>query len=70
MNDATVPGVCIVIIKDARLAWQRSFGVRDSTSGIPVDEHTVFEVASVSKTMFAYAAMNLCEKGVIGLDTL
>jgi CubicO group peptidase (beta-lactamase class C family) len=69
MNDATVPGVSIAIIKDARLAWQRSFGVRDSTSRIPVDENTVFEVASVSKTVFAYTAMKLCEKGVIGLDT-
>jgi hypothetical protein len=26
MNDATVPGVSIAIIKDARLAWQRNFG--------------------------------------------
>ena len=29
----------------------------------------MFEAASVSKTVFAYAVMKLCEKGVIGLDT-
>jgi CubicO group peptidase (beta-lactamase class C family) len=69
MKEAAVPGVSIAVIKDARLAWQRSFGVRDNSARIPVDENTVFEVASVSKTVFAYAAMKLCEKGVIGLDT-
>jgi CubicO group peptidase (beta-lactamase class C family) len=29
----------------------------------------VFEAASVSKTVFAYAVMKLCEKGVMNLDT-
>jgi CubicO group peptidase (beta-lactamase class C family) len=33
-----------------------------------VDEHTVFEAASVSKTVFAYAALKLCERGTLGLD--
>jgi CubicO group peptidase (beta-lactamase class C family) len=30
---------------------------------------TVFEAASVSKTVFAYAAMKLFEKGIMALDT-
>src|SRR5262249_48162527 len=47
----------------------RGFGFRDSVSKAPVDNGTVFEVASVSKTVFAYAVMKLCQKGVLGLDT-
>jgi len=69
MEEAIVPGLSIAIIKDAQLLWRRGFGVKDRASKEPVDNDTVFEAASVSKTVFAYAAMKLCEKGVIGLDT-
>jgi CubicO group peptidase (beta-lactamase class C family) len=69
MQEIIVPGLSIAIIKDAKLFWRRGFGVKDSTSKVPIDNDTVFEAASVSKTIFAYAAMKLCEKGVIGLDT-
>jgi len=69
MEEAIVPGLSIALIKDAKLFWRRGFGVKDSASKEPVDNDTVFEAASVSKTVFAYAVMKLCEKGVIGLDT-
>ena len=69
MEEAIVPGLSIALIKDARVFWRRGFGVKDSESKEPVDNDTVFEAASVSKTVFAYAVMKLCEKGVIGLDT-
>ena len=68
MEGAVVPGLSIAIIKDAKLLWRRGFGVKDSAAKEPVDKDTVFEAASVSKTVFAYAVMKLCEKGVIGLD--
>lgn len=69
MTDAGVPGVSMAVVRDGQLAWRRAFGVRDTTSRAPVAEDTVFGVASVSKTVFAYAAMNLCDKRVIDLDT-
>lgn len=69
MEEFHVPGVSIAIIKDARLRWRRAYGVRDNASKAPVDHDTVFEAASVSKTVFAYAVLKLCEKGVIDLDT-
>ena len=69
MKDAAVPGVAIAVIKDAKLVWRQGFGVKDRASRAPVDDRTVFEVASVSKTVFAYSAMMLCEKAVIGLHT-
>jgi len=69
MEEANVPGLSIVIIKDAKLLWRRGFGVKDSASKEPVDNDTVFEPASVSKTVFTYAVLKLCERGVIELDT-
>lgn len=69
MKEAVVPGLSIALIQDGKLLWRRGFGVKDASSKKPVDNDTVFEAASVSKTVFGYAVMKLCEKGVIGLDT-
>jgi CubicO group peptidase (beta-lactamase class C family) len=68
-QSATVPGASMALIADGKLLWRGAFGVKDHASKIPVDHETIFEAGSVSKTVFAYAAMKLCEKGVIGLDT-
>jgi CubicO group peptidase (beta-lactamase class C family) len=69
MKETVVPGLSIALIRDAKLSWRRAFGIADVASGRPVDDDTVFEAASVSKTVFAYAVMKLCEKGVLKLDT-
>ncbi|MBI4501081.1 MAG: beta-lactamase family protein [Gemmatimonadetes bacterium] len=62
MDAAAVPGLSIAIINDAKLLWRQGFGVG-------IDNDTVFEAASTSKPLFAYAVMKLCEKGVMDLDT-
>ena len=69
MTDTNVPGLSIAVIQGARLVWSRGFGVRDRESNVPVDEGTMFEAASMSKPVFAYAVMKLCERGLLGLDT-
>jgi len=69
MADAGVPGVTMAVIKDSQVLWRRGFGVRDRATRAPVTDDTAFEAASVSKTVFAYLALNLCEKGILGLDT-
>ena len=69
MQRANVPGVAIAVIRDAAVVWHREYGVRDVASRAPVDEQTLFEAASVSKTVFAYAVMQLCDRGVLALDT-
>jgi len=69
MKDAVLPGLSIALVKHGALFWRRSFGVRNSTTKAPVDNATVFEAGSMSKPVFAYAALKLCERGIIGLDT-
>jgi len=69
MRDANVPGLSISIIDEAKLAWRRGFGVKDAASRAPVTDETVFEAASMSKPVFAYVVMKLCDGGTINLDT-
>lgn len=69
MRETAVPGVGVAVVADARVAWQRGFGLSDATAKKPVTTETMFEAASVSKPVFAYVVMKLCETGVLDLDT-
>lgn len=69
MSELHVPGVSVAIVRDARIAWRKGFGVRDAESNAAVDVDTIFEAQSMSKPVFAYRVMKLCETGVLGLDT-
>jgi CubicO group peptidase (beta-lactamase class C family) len=63
-----VPGVSIALIRNATIAWTGHFGVRNLTTGVPVDDATVFSAQSMSKPVFAYRVMKLAEQGVLDLD--
>ncbi|GAB4025813.1 hypothetical protein GCM10028809_07980 [Spirosoma gilvum] len=69
MQEARVPGLSMALVQDGKLCWQQGFGVKKASSKEPVTVDTVFECASISKTVFAYAILKLCEKKVIDLDT-
>ena len=69
MEETRVPGLSIAVVRDARLRWRRGFGLRRAGSDQRVDNNTVFEVGSVSKTVFAYAVDGFSERGVLDLDT-
>jgi CubicO group peptidase (beta-lactamase class C family) len=59
----------LAIIRNGKVTWNKAFGVKDTTSNEAVDTDTIFESASISKTVFAYAVMKLCEKNKMSLDT-
>jgi CubicO group peptidase (beta-lactamase class C family) len=69
LSAAGVPGLSMAIVSNGRVAWARGCGVQHAISRTPVGTDTLFEAGSVSKTVFAYAVMKLCERGVLGLDT-
>lgn len=68
MREKIVPGLSGAIVSKAKTVWRRGLGVKDSDAKTPVDVDTIFEAASMSKPVFAYAVMKLCERGVMGLD--
>ncbi|MGW5426813.1 serine hydrolase domain-containing protein [Streptomyces sp. NPDC004059] len=62
-----VPGAAVaVLIGDEEI--HVSQGVTNVDHPLPIDEHTLFPIASVSKSFTATALMRLVEQGRIGLD--
>ena len=69
MKKADIPGLSIALIRGGKLAWNRGFGVRNSQSKEPVTEETVFEAASLTKPVVAYAVLKLVDAGKLDLDS-
>jgi CubicO group peptidase (beta-lactamase class C family) len=63
-----IPGVSLALIKDGQVVYHKTYGVRNTFTGEKVDDNTLFEAASVTKPVFAFAVQRLAERGVIDLD--
>jgi CubicO group peptidase (beta-lactamase class C family) len=46
-----VTGLSIAVVKDFELQWAKGYGVRDSRIGAPVTEETLFQAASITKSI-------------------
>ena len=62
-----VPGVSLEITCDGR-DFARGFGVTNVNHPLPVDENTLFQIGSTTKTFTATALMRLVEAGKLDLD--
>lgn len=67
--EASIPGVVMAVIRGGQLDRYICCGVQDVRSSALVDEHTVFEAASLSKPVFAHAVLQLVDQGHLPLDT-
>ena len=68
MEKAMIPGLSIAVIRNGSLLWTKGFGVKSRETGSPVTGKTIFEAASFSKPVFAYAVMRLVEREVLDLE--
>jgi CubicO group peptidase (beta-lactamase class C family) len=68
MKLADVPGFSAALVRNGKLVWSKGFGVKDAETNAPVTNETVFEAASLSKVVFAYAVLKLVDAGKLDLD--
>src|SRR3954464_4061086 len=66
MKEYGVPGVAIGVINNG-VATTRGLGITNVEDPLPVTAHTVFPIASISKTFAATAMMRLVEQGKVDL---
>ncbi|MGB8951407.1 MAG: serine hydrolase domain-containing protein [Candidatus Aminicenantales bacterium] len=62
------PGLSIAVVKDFQVQWSKGYGVRDSRTGAPITDQTLFQVASITKCMGALVALRLVQDGALDLD--
>lgn len=63
-----VPGVSIAIINDFKIEWAKGYGTKEAGVLNCIDENTLFQAASISKTVFAAAVVCLARQGILSLD--
>lgn len=68
MSNADIPGMQAVLIRNGKPVWLKSFGIANAETKVPVDDNTLFEAASLSKVVTAYAALKLVDEGKLDLD--
>src|SRR6267142_2802806 len=49
LRDWDLPGAAVAVVKDGRVVVVKGYGVRELGRPEPVDENTIFDVASLTK---------------------
>lgn len=69
VNREAVPGLSAGVVYDWEIIYTKGFGVKNIDTKEPTDEHTIYHMASVSKTFVATGIMQLVEQGKMDLDS-
>lgn len=68
MAEHRVPGLSVAVINDGEVEWAAGYGVKGLDGAEPVGESTLFQAASISKSLTAAAALVQVDDGVLELD--
>jgi CubicO group peptidase (beta-lactamase class C family) len=68
MEHYNVPGVSIAIINSNQIEWAKGYGILEVGSNKSVTPDTLFQAASIGKSITAIAAMHFVEEGLLNLD--
>ena len=68
MNRTHAKGVAVAVIDHGKVGFVHAYGIRNA-KGDPLTTDTVMYGASLTKTVFAYTAMQLVDQGKLNLDT-
>ena len=68
MNAFDIPGVAVAIVKDGELVLAEGYGVRKAGGQSPVDDETLFAIASNTKAMTAAALAILVDDKAVSWD--
>jgi CubicO group peptidase (beta-lactamase class C family) len=68
MKELNIPGLSFAIINDGEVVYHNVMGFANLEEKIPVTNKTIFEGASMSKSLFAFFVMTFVEEGKLDLD--
>src|SRR3546814_2495178 len=65
MRRSHVPGMAVAVVMDGKMVFAQGYGTRRIGKNEPVDARTVFQIASVSKSVSATVAALEVTKGTV-----
>lgn len=68
MDSLNVKGMSVALIQKGKLIYKNGFGYADVEKKKLVDQNTMFEAASLSKSVFASYVLSLANQGLIDLE--
>lgn len=69
IDDKTVVGMAIAVVKNDKVVYRKGFGLREVGKDAKVDADTVFQLASVSKSISSTVVAGLVGEGKITWDS-
>jgi beta-N-acetylhexosaminidase len=68
--DKSSPGCQVLVAKDGRIIWEKGYGKQKYANGLPIDEESVYDLASLTKILAStLAVMKLSEERKINIRT-
>ena len=68
MDHYHVPGVSITVINNSQVAWARGYSLLEGGGAELVTPETLFQTASLAKSVVAVAAPQYVQRGALELD--
>src|SRR5207245_8182796 len=69
IQENALPGLAIAVVFQDKTIYAKGFGVRDTNAKQPIDADTVFQLASVSKSIGSTLVAELIGEGKITWDS-
>lgn len=66
--DGQIPGLAIAVVRNDSVLVAKGYGVRELGKPGLVDQHTIFDIASIAKSFTATAAAILVDRGLLRWD--
>jgi len=67
IEKGVIPGAVVMVVRDGKIAYFESFGMRDLKTSSPMQKDTIFQIYSMTKPITSVALMMLLEQGRIYL---
>lgn len=68
MQHYRIPSVSIALIHNGKIAWVKAYGYADIEKDKKADTGTLYQVASITKSVNAFGVMRLVQSGKLSLD--
>jgi CubicO group peptidase (beta-lactamase class C family) len=68
LSETKLPGLSATIVKGEEILWSRGIGFRDLAQGLAATPHTLYAIASVTKSFTCMAILQLAEQGKLSLE--